>query len=139
METNHYYNSDGEQRIVRAFNMKSRHDEGFSAQREYIVNTLANDEALLNDLLQFRQQQAQYQVQKAGHNVFSYYENVVRNKQLIYKPLNQSKHLQPRLQVQQDTLAPNKHRLNESARSRGLPTPKQQRSGNKQLQDNERI
>ena len=34
---------------------------------------------------------------------------------------------------------PNKRRLNDSAGLGGLPTPKQQRSDNKQLQDNEII
>ncbi|CAF5221218.1 unnamed protein product, partial [Rotaria magnacalcarata] len=43
------------------------------------------------------------------------------------------------VQVQPDVSTPNKRRLNDSAGSGGLPTPKQQRSGNKQFQDNEII
>ncbi|CAF4740265.1 unnamed protein product, partial [Rotaria sp. Silwood2] len=49
------------------------------------------------------------------------------------------KDLQSRVQIQPDVSTPNKRRLNDSAGSGGLPTPKQQRSGNKQFQDNEII
>ena len=115
------------------------HDDGLGAQREYIVNALANDEALLNDFLQFRQQQAQYRIQKAGHNIFPYYERVRSNKQLNHKQLHQSNHLQSRLQVQLATSTPNKRRLNDSAGSGGLLTAKQQRAGNKQVQGSEII
>ncbi|CAF4608858.1 unnamed protein product [Rotaria sp. Silwood2] len=103
------------------------------------MNELANDEGLLNDFLQFRQQQAQYRIQKTGHNLNPYYENVSSNKQVTHKQLNQSKKLQSIIQVQPDVSTPNKRRLNDSAGSGGLPTPKQQRSGNKQFQDNEII
>ncbi|CAF4800717.1 unnamed protein product, partial [Rotaria magnacalcarata] len=77
--------------------------------------------------------------QKTGHNLIPYYENVSSNKQVTRKQLNQSKKLQSMVQVQPDLSTPNKRRLNDSAGSGGLPTPKQQRSGNKQFQDNEII
>ncbi|CAF1528508.1 unnamed protein product, partial [Rotaria sp. Silwood1] len=61
--------------------MESGHNDGLGVQREYIVNALANDESLLNDFLQFRQQQqAQCRIQKPGHNVSPYYEKVSSNK-----------------------------------------------------------
>ena len=119
-------------------NVESGHDDGLGAQREYVVNALANDEALLIDFSQFRQQEAQYRIQKAGHNILPCYENVGSNKQLNHKQLHQSNHLQSRLQVQ-DTSTPNKRRLNDSAGSGGLPTAKQQLAGNKQVQDSEII
>ncbi|CAF2773670.1 unnamed protein product [Rotaria sp. Silwood2] len=120
--------------------MESGHNDGLGVQREYIVNALANDESLLNNFLQFRQQQqAQCRIKKTGHNVSPYYEKVSSNKPLIHKQLNQSKKMQSRLQVQQDALTPNKRRLNDSAESGGLPIPKQQRSGNEQFQENEII
>ncbi|CAF4848667.1 unnamed protein product, partial [Rotaria sp. Silwood1] len=103
------------------------------------MNELANDEALLNDFLQFRQQQAHYRIQKTGHNLIPYYENVPSNKHVIHKQLNRSKKLQSGVNIQPDVSTPNKRRLNDSAGSGGLPTPKQQRSGNKQFQDNEVI
>ena len=117
--------------------MVAGHDVGIGVQREYILNALTNDEALLNNFLQFRQQQAQYRILKAGHGVFPHHESIVSNKQLTNKQFNESTHLQSRVQVQQDTSTPNKRRFNDSAGSGGLPTPKQQRSGNEQLQDNE--
>ncbi|CAF3546671.1 unnamed protein product [Rotaria sp. Silwood1] len=120
--------------------MESGHNDDLGVQREYIVSALANDESLLNDFLQFcQQQQAQCRIQKTGHNVSPYYEKVSSNKPVIHKQLNQSKKMQSRLQVQQDASTPNKHRLNDSAESGGLPTPKQQRSGNEQFQENEII
>ncbi|CAM4903907.1 unnamed protein product [Rotaria socialis] len=103
------------------------------------MNELVNDEALLNDFLQFRQQQAQYRIQKTGHNLIPYHEKVSSNKQVTHKQLNQSKKLQSMAHAQPDVSTPNKRRLNDSAGSGGLPTPKQQRSGNKQFQDNEII
>ncbi|CAF3042362.1 unnamed protein product [Rotaria sp. Silwood2] len=148
METNYHHNQVGVQKDVRnirsssynlynqqinlqeASNIESGHDDGSDVQREYIMNELANDEALLNDFLQFRQQQAQYRIPKAGHNLIPYYENVQSNKQVIHKQLNQSTKLQSRVQIQPDVSTPNKRRLNDSAGSGGLPTPKQQRSGN---------
>ena len=72
METNYYYKSGGRQRNVGnkrsrinksytqqlneqdAFNMESDHDDGIDVQREDILNALTNDEALLNEFLQFR-------------------------------------------------------------------------------------
>ena len=57
----------------------------------------------------------------------------------MHKQLNQSKKLQSRVQVQPDVSTPNKSRLNDSAGSGGLPIPKQQRSGNKQIQADEII
>ncbi|CAM4832943.1 unnamed protein product [Rotaria magnacalcarata] len=76
---------------------------------------------------------------KTGHNLIPYYENVSSNKQVTHKQLNQSKKLLSTVQVQPDVSTPNKRRSNDSAGSGGLPTPKQQRSGNKQFQDNEII
>ena len=155
METNYYYNSGGCQknvgnkrsRIIKSYtqqinlqeasSMELGHDVGIGVQREYILNALTNDEALLNDFLQFRQQQAQYRIPEAGHGVFPHHGSVVSHKQLTNKQFNESTHLQSRVQVQQDTSTQNKRRLSDSAGSGGLPTPKQQRSGNKQLQDNE--
>ncbi|CAF4909524.1 unnamed protein product [Rotaria sp. Silwood1] len=120
--------------------MESGHNDDLGVQREYIVSALANDESLLNDFLQFcQQQQAQCRIQKTGHNVSPYYEKVSSNKPLIHKQLNQSKKMQSRLQVQQDASTPNKRRLNDSAESGGLPTPKQQQAGNEQFQENEII
>ena len=46
--------------LQEACNMEPGYDDGTGVQREYIMNELANDEGLLNDFLQFRQQQAQY-------------------------------------------------------------------------------
>ncbi|CAF2096868.1 unnamed protein product [Rotaria magnacalcarata] len=157
METNYHHNQGGVQKDVgnkrylannlynqqinlqETSNIESGHDDDIGVQREYIMNELVNDEALLNDFLQFRQQQAQYRIQKTGHNLIPYYENVSSNKQVTRKQLNQSKKLQSMVQVQPDVSTPNKRRLNDSAGSGGLPTPKQQRSGNKQFQDNEII
>ncbi|CAF4522711.1 unnamed protein product [Rotaria sp. Silwood2] len=157
MENNYHHNQGGVQKDVgnkrsssynlcnqqtnlqEASNIESGHDDGSGVQREYIMNELANDEALLNDFLQFRQQQGQYRNQKTGHNLIPFYENVPANKQVIHKQVNQSKKSQSRVQIQPDVSTPNKRRLNDSAGSGGLPTPKQQRSGNKQFQDNEII
>ena len=123
--------------LQEASSMEAGHDDGIGVQREYILNALTNDEALLNNFLQFRQQQAQYRILKAGHGVFPHHGSVVSNKQLTNKQFNESTHLQSRVQVQKDTSTPNKRRFNDSTGSGGLLTPKQQRSGNEQLQDNE--
>ncbi|CAF1526792.1 unnamed protein product [Rotaria magnacalcarata] len=87
METNCHHNTGGEQRFVRnnhsfinntyyqhknlpeALNMESSHYDDPSIQREYVMNTLANDESLLSDFLHFHQQQMQHRYQKTGHNV----------------------------------------------------------------------
>ena len=94
MEINYHHNQSGIQKDVgnkrplmynlynqqidlqEAYNMKPGYDDGTGVQREYIMNELANDEGLLNDFLQFRQQPAQYRIQKIGHNLNPYYENV---------------------------------------------------------------
>ncbi|CAF2150071.1 unnamed protein product [Rotaria magnacalcarata] len=68
-----------------------------------------------------------------------YYENVSSNKQVTPKQLNQYKKLQSIVHVQTDVSTPNKRRLNDSSGLGELLTPKQQRSGNKQFQDNEII
>ncbi|CAF5042545.1 unnamed protein product, partial [Rotaria sp. Silwood1] len=99
----------------------------------------ANDEALLNDFLLFREQQAQYRIREISHNLIPYYENVQSNKQIIHKQLNQSTKLQSKVQIQPDASTPNKRRLNDSVGSGGLPTSKQQRSGNKRFQEDEII
>ena len=111
MEINYHHNQGGVQKYVgnkrssiynlynqqidlqEAYNMEPGYDDGTGVQREYIMNELTNDEGLLNDFLQFRQQQAQYRIQKTGHNLNPYYENVSSSKQVMHKQLNQSKKL----------------------------------------------
>ncbi|CAF1503876.1 unnamed protein product [Rotaria sordida] len=97
-------------------------------QRDDIIQFLANDEALLNEFLLFRQQQHQNELapQIAGH--FEPYEgqNVVFNDRQHQIYLNNYKNISNRvqLQLQPETSTPNKRRLKDSAGSGGPPTAK---------------
>ena len=73
--------------LQEASTIESGHDDGdgISVQREFIMNELANDEALLNNFLQLRRQQAQYRINKKRQNLIPYYENISSNKQVMHK------------------------------------------------------
>ncbi|CAF3943921.1 unnamed protein product [Rotaria sp. Silwood2] len=105
---------------------------------ENIVNSLANDETLLNDFLRFRQQQ-QPVLPKLGQYGSSRYENVSVSIQPTQNYSNHAKSIPTRFVVQPEASTPNKRRLNDSSGSGGLPTSKQQRSNNKQIQANQVI
>ncbi|CAF2324921.1 unnamed protein product [Rotaria sp. Silwood2] len=156
METDYHHYPGGEHKgaeTKRSFSKNLKHRQQVSQemanydphsndfgdmQRENIVKSLANDETLLNDFLRFRQQQ-QPVLPKLGQYGSSRYENVLVSIQPTQNYSNHAKSIPTRFVVQPEASTPNKRRLNDSSGSGGLPTSKQQRSNNKQIQANQVI